>query len=225
MRRLLAASVAAPALVLAAAAWAQPYDPPAYPPDSYDQGYDPDDAGAYDPPAEPDYSQPYADPDDSMDPDDMGPGDMGSDDYGPPPDDQGYAPYAGADDPDDYRAPGDEGAPQYPPYERVPPSPRAPDPPAYSSQPPQSMTPPMGPSYEAGVPADLLDREDRLERRIRSGGERGIVPPFHVDNLLVQLDSIRAQQDELAARDGGLNQTTRTFIESRLERLERNVTW
>ena len=53
----------------------------------------------------------------------------------------------------------------------------------------------------------------------------GLVPPFHVDNLMVQLDSIRAQQDELAARDGGLNHTTRTFIESRLARLERNVTW
>ncbi len=224
MRRLLAASVAAPALILAAAAWAQPYDPPAYPPQGYDpgddQGYDPGDSGYDDAPAEPDYSQPYGDPDDAMDS-----GDMGPQDYGPPPDDPSYNPYADGDYPEDYRAPGDEGAPQYPPYERVPPSPRMSDPPAYSSEPPQSMTPPMEPQYDAGVPEDLLDREDRLERRIRSGGERGLVPAFHVDNLLVQLDSIRAQQDELAARDGGLNQTTRTFIESRLERLERNVTW
>jgi len=225
MRRLLAASVAAPALVLAAAAWAQPYDP------SPPQGYDPADAAEpYDPYAGPDYGPAYADPD-GMDSDD----DYGPSDYGPSPDDaddDDYGAYAGGDYPQDSRPgdypqgyrPGDEGSPQYQPYESVPPR-YDPPAPRYSSAPPrQSMTPPL-PQYEAGVPSDLVDREDALERRIRSGEERGLVPPFHVDNLLVQLDSIRAQQEQLAQRDGGLDQTTRTFIESRLDRLERNVTW
>jgi hypothetical protein len=225
MRRLLAASVATPALLLAAAAWAQPYDLPSYPQQGYDQsddqGYDSDDGDYAAAPAEPDYGEPYGGPDDdSMD------RDMASGGYGAAPDGQDYNPYAGGDYPEDYRAPGDEGAPQYPPYERVPPRPQAyqPAPQRYSSAPPQAMTPPL-PQGDAGVPSDLVAREDRLEQRIRAGGDRGIVPPFHVDNLMVQLDSIRAQQDQLAQRDGGLDHTTRTFIESRLDRLERNVTW
>jgi hypothetical protein len=239
MRRLLAASVAAPALVLAAAAWAQPYDP--YPPQGGDSAYDPGQPEPYDPYADPRYGPGDPDPDgpDAMGPDD----DYGPPDYATPPDDRDddrygsspggdYPNYARPGDyPQGYR-PGDEGSPQYRPYETVPPryDPPAPrydppryDPPWYSSAPPRSMTPPL-PQY-GGIPDDLIDREDDLERRIRSGEERGLVPPFHVDNLLVQLDSIRAQQEELAQRDGGLNHTTRRFIESRLDRLERNVTW
>jgi hypothetical protein len=206
MRRLLAASVAAPALILAVPAWSQAYPEPQGYDQGYDQGYAPDDepyAGDYDdPPAEPDYSQPYADDDDAY----AGP--MSDDDDG----NNDYA-----------AAPGDQGAPQYQPYESVPPSQTYPAPSrsyGYSYNTPRPAAP-----IESGVPSDLLDREDALEQRIRSGEARGLVPSFHVDNLLVQLDSIRAQQDQLAQRDGGLDQTTRTFIESRLDRLERNVTW
>jgi hypothetical protein len=213
MRALLAASAAVSALTLSAPAWAQPYPPQGYPPQSYpgqDQAY-PDDADGGD------YGQ-YGQP--GPEQQDMGPYDDNdmSGAYGP---DNGYGGDQSAPSEQYGSAPDsmDRGAPQYAPYENAPPAPR----PRYASAPPQSVTPAL-PQY-SGVPREVLGREARLERRIQRGGERGVVPAFHVDNLMVQLDSIRAQQDELAERDGGLNPTDRAFIESRLARLEANVTW
>jgi hypothetical protein len=211
----LLATCAVSALTLAAPAWAQPYPPQGYPQDAdpaADQPY----------PADTDYSAAPYDQDQDMVPYDQDEADAygpGDEDFGPeasapsePSEQYGYGPDSG-----------DLGAPQYAPYENTPPSPQ----PSYSAPPPpppQAMAP-MPPQYAPDVPRDILRREARLERRIQRGGERGLVPAFHVDNLMVQLDSIRAQQDELAHRDGGLNPTDRAFIESRLGRLEANVTW
>jgi hypothetical protein len=81
-----------------------------------------------------------------------------------------------------------------------------------------------GPSYaSADIPPDLLQREERLERRINQTNERGMAPSYATDNLMIVLNSIRDQQIELARRDNGLNFTDRRFIEARLDRLEEQV--
>jgi hypothetical protein len=214
MRHLFAAAAAA-ALLVGAPALAQTYyDPPTYPApgDAYpdDPNGPMDDYGQYD--------DGLAAPEDqdAIGPEDYGPQDQGGPDdgYSDPGADRGYGPaeqYGSAPDADD------RGAPQYAPYESVRPAQRGP-----MMRAPQASD---AAGYDAGIPADILRREDRLEQRIQRAGERGLVPSFHVDNLMVQLDSIRAQQEELAARDNGLNPTDRAFIESRLQRLEANVTW
>jgi len=67
---------------------------------------------------------------------------------------------------------------------------------------------------------DLADRQANIETRIRSAANQGRLNPDLANNALIELDSIRTQQRELVARDGALTETTRGFIEDRLDVLE-----
>ncbi|HEX8232084.1 MAG TPA: hypothetical protein VF559_01885 [Caulobacteraceae bacterium] len=214
MRLLLTASAAATALLLAAPALAQDMGPPSgdpYADQGYaggDEQYDPNDPSAYGglPPGE-DYGDsgayadqpgPYPDQDygsggyDPNDPNAMPPNES-YEDQGPT---SGYGdePY-GPGPSDDYADPNDDGSMGNGGY---------------------------ADDGGAGAPAgdDLGDREAQIEARIHAAAESGRLNPDLANNALVELESIRTQHAELLRRDRQLTDTTRGFIEDRLDVLE-----
>jgi len=213
MRLLLTASAAAAALMLAAPALAQDMGPPSGDPYA-DQGYPgADDQGApygdeqYDP-NDPSAYGGLPPPDASGDPSAYG------DQPGPYPDD-GYG--SGAYDPNDPNA--------MPPDERYDQGAPPPDEDAYGPGPDEQYGPGDDnyPDDAQGAPPssdDLGAREDDVEARIHAAAESGRMNPDLANNALVELESIRTQQAELMRRDGQLTDTTRGFIEDRLDVLE-----
>lgn len=198
MRLLLTASAAAAALMLAAPTLAQDMGPSSGDPYA-DQGYPGDDRYGADP----------------NDPSAYG-GMPPADDYG----DQGGYPDAYPDqgyDPNGPNAmpPADDGS-------------YGPPPPGYDDQPYDSGAgepyDSAGPDDDGGAAAPVGDalgaRENGVEARIHAAAASGRMNPDLANNALVELKSIRTQQAELMRRDGQLTDTTRGFIEDRLDVLE-----
>lgn len=221
MRILLTASAAA-ALMLAAPALAQ--DMGQAPDDSYaDQGYPGDDQYGADP-NDPSAYGGLPPPDDSGDADAYGdqPGPYPDESYGSggydPNDPDAMPPEGGYDDqgpPQDYGEdtsgpmPGDDAGGM--------------DDGGYADDGAAGMDEGGYPD-DASAPApagdDLGAREADIEARVHAAAESGRMNPDLANNALVELKSIRAQQAELMRRDGQLTETTRGFIEDRLDVLE-----
>jgi hypothetical protein len=102
--------------------------------------------------------------------------------------------------------------------------------PAARAQEPAPPPPPA--SQQSGAPtteapdADALHaRQARAEERINAGVESGALTAGEAHRALEELANIRTQEQELATRDGGLNDTDRQFINDRLSQLHRGISW
>ncbi|HEY4031349.1 MAG TPA: hypothetical protein VGM25_13445 [Caulobacteraceae bacterium] len=91
---------------------------------------------------------------------------------------------------------------------------------------------PPPPSQQAGAPSTAAPSPDALharaahaEERINAGLQSGDLTPGEGHRALEDLANIRTQENELATRDGGLNDTDRQFINDRLSQLHRGITW
>jgi hypothetical protein len=69
----------------------------------------------------------------------------------------------------------------------------------------------------------LVDRELDLQGRLKRGLESGEFTRALFDSATIVLDNIRVQENELKARDRGLNNTDRDFIAARISELERSL--
>jgi hypothetical protein len=94
------------------------------------------------------------------------------------------------------------------------------------------MPRPCPPSQQAGAPTTAAPPADALharaahaEDRINAGLQAGDLSPVNAHKALEELANIRTQENELATRDGGLNDTDRQFINDRLSQLHRGITW
>jgi polyhydroxyalkanoate synthesis regulator phasin len=95
---------------------------------------------------------------------------------------------------------------------------------AQQAPPPASMAP--GAPTTAAPGADVLNsRAARAEERINAGVEAGDLNRTEAHRALEELANIRTQENELATRDGGLNDTDRQAINERLTQLHRHITW
>jgi hypothetical protein len=91
--------------------------------------------------------------------------------------------------------------------------------------PPPASQQPGAPTTAAPDAAALHAREARAEERINAGVESGALTPAEAHRALEELANIRTQEQELATRDGGLNDTDRQFINDRLTQLHRGISW
>lgn len=235
MKLVLIGAASAAVLAIAAPAAAQ-YPPPPPPPSDADQ-YGPQGQDQ----APGDYGPDGQDPGD-MDQQNMGPGDQ----YGPPDgqdDGQGYdAPPGMPDDQQGYGPPPQQGGQPYvPPYQdRYGPAEgndAAPPPgygndqpgPDYRQAPPAYDRGPVnpsqdyggGPSYAPGQ--DLVDREQRLERRIQKLAGRGMLDPRSADAALAELRSIQDERDRMMQSGRGLSPEDEQRLSQRLEALQQRV--
>jgi hypothetical protein len=94
-----------------------------------------------------------------------------------------------------------------------------------AQEPPPASQQPGAPTTAAPDAAALHTREARAEERINAGVESGALTPGEAHRALEELANIRTQEQELATRDGGLNDTDRQFINDRLTQLHRGITW
>ena len=70
---------------------------------------------------------------------------------------------------------------------------------------------------------DLYSRENRLEDRIRDGGNTGALSRYDAANDLRTLHRIRRYQDERAGESGYLSHDARADVSGRLETLDSTV--
>jgi hypothetical protein len=91
--------------------------------------------------------------------------------------------------------------------------------------PPPASQQPNAPTTSAPGAEALHSREARAEERINAGVESGALTPGEAHRALEELANIRTQEQELATRDGGLNDTDRQFINDRLSQLHRGISW
>lgn len=91
--------------------------------------------------------------------------------------------------------------------------------------PPPASQQPNAPTTEAPDANALHARQARAEERINAGVESGALTPGEAHRALEELANIRTQEQELATRDGGLNDTDRQFINDRLSQLHRGISW
>lgn len=91
--------------------------------------------------------------------------------------------------------------------------------------PPPASQQPNAPTTEAPTADALHTREARAEERINAGVDTGALTPGEAHRALEELANIKTQEQELATRDGGLNDTDRQFINDRLSQLHRGITW
>lgn len=91
--------------------------------------------------------------------------------------------------------------------------------------PPPASQQPNAPTTEAPNADALHARQARAEERINAGVETGALTGGEAHRALEELANIRTQEQELATRDGGLNDTDRQFINDRLSQLHRGISW
>lgn len=91
--------------------------------------------------------------------------------------------------------------------------------------PPPASQAPNAPTTEAPSADALHTRQARAEERINAGVESGALTAGEAHRALEELANIRTQENELATRDGGLNDTDRQFINDRLSQLHRGISW
>lgn len=91
--------------------------------------------------------------------------------------------------------------------------------------PPPASQQPNAPTTEAPDANALHARQARAEERINAGVESGALTAGEAHRALEELANIRTQEQELATRDGGLNDTDRQFINDRLSQLHRGISW
>jgi hypothetical protein len=91
--------------------------------------------------------------------------------------------------------------------------------------PPPASEAPGAPTTAAPSAEALTARAARAEERINAGVDTGVLTKSEAHRALEELANIRTQSNELATRDGGLNDTDRQHINDRLSQLHRGISW
>ncbi len=95
----------------------------------------------------------------------------------------------------------------------------------------QGAPPPPAVAYDSGgfwreAPRGIHERIDWMQARIDRNRDNGSLAPNQARYAEHELNDIRRMDDDLRARDGGrLNETDRTYMQSRLDQLGQNLRW